>query len=78
MAASRAVSTRRLCSRYKYFFYVAAVILGLQIFLGYSFYTSKDGDQTSGRATDMGPHEIPPGNHGFKPHKLDGNTLTVS
>lgn len=57
MAASRVVSTRRLCSRYKYFFYV---ILVLQAFLAYSFYSMKEEDQSADRATDSkGPHDRP-------------------
>ncbi|XP_067673821.1 xylosyltransferase oxt-like [Haliotis asinina] len=40
MAASRVASSRRLCARYKFFFYIAVLMLGLQLFLGYSFYNS--------------------------------------
>lgn len=48
MAASRIASSRRLCVRYQFFFYIAILMLGLQLFLGYSFYSSiniKDADQ---------------------------------
>lgn len=39
MAASRIASNSRLCFKYKYFFYVTLFILGVQLFLGYNFYS---------------------------------------
>jgi hypothetical protein len=71
MAASRVVSTRRLCSRYKYFFYVAALILALQGFLGYSFYSMKEADQSADSATDTkAPKDRP-----F--HQVDASVVSI-
>ncbi len=40
MAASRvASSTRRLCLRYKFFFYIAIFLIGMQLFLAWNFYS---------------------------------------
>ncbi len=40
MAASRvASSTRRLCLRYKFFFYVAIFLICMQLFLAWNFYS---------------------------------------
>ncbi|XP_025094417.1 xylosyltransferase 1-like isoform X3 [Pomacea canaliculata] len=59
MAAARLVVTRRLYSRYKYFFYFSIVILALQALLGYSFYSMKEVDQSDDKATGNGPHVNP-------------------
>lgn len=38
MAASRVSSARRLCHRYKYFFYIAIFLVLTQLYLAYNFY----------------------------------------
>ncbi|XP_064639668.1 xylosyltransferase oxt-like [Lineus longissimus] len=44
MAASRMISTQRLCGRYKCFFYVALAIISVQLFVGYNFYNINSSD----------------------------------
>ncbi|XP_041362874.1 xylosyltransferase 2-like [Gigantopelta aegis] len=52
MAVSRIASSQRMCSRYKYFFYIALLILGLQLFLGYSFYNMIRPENPDNRSDD--------------------------
>lgn len=76
MAGPRVVSTRRLCSRYKYSFYIAIVILGIQAFLGYSFYSIKEQEPNDKTAHHRSDDDL---SQSYHPEKLEiGKTDMVS
>ena len=39
MAASKVFTGRKLCKRYQLFFYVALALVGMQMYLAYTFYS---------------------------------------